>query len=251
MKNKTLTFFLIAAASSIATLGQAAALADDNASNAPYADGWQSSDNGGSGFGAWALSVGTSGGGHYIGATGEGPDPSFGLFSGGNNAGEQAFAERQFTGGALVAGQTFSIDLGNTGVDSGGGEIGLNLIDGTLSVFTLKFVGGQTNWQLNDGGSDFSSGQAFAANTELAFSFTYEGGNNYSYTFGSGSGSNFTANNTISGIDGFRLFTNEQGTGENFGANNMSVVPEPSTLAMYGLTGLAAVGVLLFKRRKR
>lgn len=222
-------------------------IGDDNASNAPYGDGWQSTDNGGTGLGAWTLNAGGSGG-HYIGTTGEGADPSFGLFSGGNTASDFANAERDFTGGALTTGQTFSIDLGNTGVDSGGGEIGLNLTDGGSTVFTLKFVGGDFNWLINDGGSDFGSGQAFASDTELAFTFTYEGANNYSYTFGSSaSGSNFNATNTINGIDGFRLFTNEQGSGENFGANDISVVPEPGAFALLG--GLMALTFVALKRR--
>lgn len=247
---KKITLFLPALLICTSSILQAAALADDTASNAPYADGWQSSDNGGSGFGAWTLSTGGSGG-HYIGTTGEGAT-SFGLFSGGNASGDFSTASRSLTGGALTAGQTFSIDLGNTGVDpTDPGEVGINLTDGGVAVWTLQFIGGGTDWVINDGGSNFGSGQGFAASTSLSLAFTYEGGSDYSYTFGSGSGSSFTATNTISGIDGFELFSSQQGSGENFGANDMIVIPEPSSIIMLGLTGLAAGGMTLLKRRTR
>lgn len=214
----------------------------DNAGNAPYADGWTTGDNGGTGFGAWTLTS-AGGGGSFIGGTGQGASPSFGLFGG---AGGSSSADRPFTG-ALTAGQTFSIDLGNTATVATGGEIGLNLTSGGVVKFTLKFVGGGSSWQLNDGGTDFGSGQSFAANTNLHFTLTYVGLNTYSYTFGLGSGTNFTSTN-VNSIDGLRLFSNLQGAGENFGANNLAIVPEPVTVL---LVGPALLGGMFFIRRRR
>ena len=218
----------------------AASVAIDMASNSDYGNGWQTGDNGGSGFGSWTLNS-TGNGGTYVGTTGQG-NPSFGLFSG--PAGT-ATASRLFTSGALGVGQTFSINLGHTNNIAAGNDIGLLLTDGGSTVFTLKFVGGGTQWLLNDGGSDFGSGQSYVANTSIALSFTYEGSNKYSYTFGTGSGNNFTATNTISGIDGFTLFNNNQGNNENLGANNMSIIPEPSAALLGG------VGMLALLRRRR
>ena len=231
-------------------------LASDKAANYTNAS-WTSGSNEGSGFGAWSFSQNAGGGagdsGHFLGDSGEG-DPSFALFSGGNDGAFLSSADRPFTGGALTAGQTFEIDLGHSALidDTNPGDVGINLTDsgatGTDVVFTLKFVGGTTNWIINDGGSDFNINQGFAANTSIAFSFTYEGGSNYSYTFGTASGSNFTANNTISGIDGFRLFTNNQGGGENFGADNPAIVPEPSSCAL--LFGVAGLTLAMIRRRR-
>jgi hypothetical protein len=221
----------------------AATIASDNASNAAYSDGWVTGDNGGTGFGAWTLT--NSNGGSYVGGTGQG-DPSFGLWS--NGTGAFSTALRPFTGGALNSGQTFNVNIGHTVTING--EIGVQFQNSSgASLFTLKFVGGQSDWQLNDGGSDFGAGQAYVANTSLGFSFTYNGGNSYSYTFGTGSGNNFTASNNLTDIRQVLFYSNNQGPDQNFGINNLSVVPEPSTYALLGLG--AAFGLWQFRRRKR
>lgn len=225
----------------------AATIASDNASTANYPGGtWTDGSNGGTGFAAWDLTV-TGDGGQYIGSTGQG-NPAFGIYS---NSGT-SLAKRPFTGGALTAGQTFQVDLGNTATING--EIGLNLLSGSIARFTLKFVPGQSNWQLNDGGSDFSAGQAYAANTSLAFSFTYLGSKDYSYTFGSGSGTGFTATADITAIDGVQFYSNGQGDLQNFGFNNLAVtaaapVPEPTTgLLLVSASCALGVGVRLRRR---
>jgi len=227
--------------------GFAASAASDTASDAAYAPTWADADNGGTGFGAWTLAT-TGDGGTYIGGTGQGPD-SFGFFA---NDGTST-AARDFTGGALSVGDTFSVDLGHTTGIASGIDIGINLLDDTSTVFTLKFVGDQSDWLLNDGGTDFGAGQAYAADISISFTFTYEGGvgnNSYSYTFGTGgtgSGTSFTATSTLSNITGFQLFNNGQGAGENFGANNLSVVPEPGTFAL--IAGIFGMVFVAMKRR--
>jgi hypothetical protein len=227
----------------------AANVANDNAGNSAYSDGWTTGDNGGTGFGNWTLTSTPNGGfaGSYVGGTSQG-NPSFGIFAG-NSSTALFTADRPFTGGALTAGQSFSVSLGNT--VSIAGEIGFQFLSGSTARWTLKFIGGGTDWQINDGGgSDFGAGQAYAANTPLAFSFTYNGGNSYSYTFGTGSGNNFTAANDLSNLTGVRFYNRDQGPDQNLGFNNLSVVPEPSTYALLALSA-AGLGAHVIRRRRR
>lgn len=225
---------LVACASVAIPLQAQAQIASDNASNAAYSGGWTNGSNGGTGFGNWTItsSGGASGfAGSFIGSTGL-SSTSFGLYSG-NDAGAFSNALRPFAGGVLLAGQTFSVNLGNTITING--EIGLQLRSSGTSLITLKYVNGQPNWQLWDGGSDFSAGQRYAANTSLAFSFTYNGANSYSYTFGTGSGNNYIATNTLTSINEVLFYDNNQGASQNFGFNDLSVVPEPSTWILIGI----------------
>jgi hypothetical protein len=229
--------------------------ASDNASNSPYQPGnsWNASDNGGTGFGAWSFAA-TGGGNHFIGATGEGQNPSFGLFAGGNGATDLSSATRPFTGGGLGVGQSFKMDLGSTANNLTGGNVGFNLLDGTTPVFTMEFRSGDTTWQLNDGGTDFgATGITLQANTPINFSFTFNGGSSYTVFIKEGSttfgGTPFTASSTLTNITGVKMFSNKQGSNENFGFNNLAIVPEPSTLAL--LAGPVLLGGWLFLRRRR
>ena len=188
-------------------------IANDDASN--YGGTWTTGTDGGTGFGSWTLD--SSGGGSYVGSSGVG-NPSLALWS--NGFGNYSNAVRTFDS-PLQKGDTFSVDLGHTTTING--EIYLQLLDDGATVITLKFVGGGSDWLLNDGGSDFGSGQPYSANTSLTFTFTYNENGTYSYTFGSGSGSNYNAGNDISHINGFKFESNNQGSGQNFGINNLSI----------------------------
>jgi hypothetical protein len=119
-----------------ATLGTALnSPATDQAGNAAYNDGWQSGDNGGTGFGAWQLSAQINGNnaGFFVGDSdnngcfndGFGVCPpcgpgintagkAWGLYA---NTSTLAEAIRPFAGGAILAGQSFSIDMDNGCLD--------------------------------------------------------------------------------------------------------------------------------------
>lgn len=217
-KNYLLTMLIILISlSSFGQLGvttfNTAADAGSNYSSATWLDG----SNLGSGFGTWELTNSATNGGVYVGDTGQGAD-SFGLYS--ENSGNFASAERDLSSD-LKMGESILVSVGHTATING--EVLLQLLDGNDVAFTLKFVGGTSNWQINDGGSDFEIGQAYAANTSLDFSFSYNEDGTYSYSFGSANGSNFNATNLISGIKSIKFQSINQGGSQNFGFNNLSI----------------------------
>jgi len=225
----------------------AANVAFDDASSAVYSDGWATGDNGGNGFGPWTLNTVTSSGnfaGSFHGSTAVSTQ-SFGLWANGSTA--SSSATRSLTGGLLTAGQTISFDVGHTPTING--SIGFSLLAGGNGRITWKFTGGQSTWQMNDGGDDFGIAQNYVANTPISFSFTYNGGNSYSYSFGTASGNNFTTAdaNRINAIDGISFWNNNQGENQNFGVDNLRVVPEPSSAS---LMVLGISGLLAFRRRR-
>ncbi len=216
-KNYLLTMFIV-----LTSLGAFAQLGTTTFNTATdvgssYTSGtWLDGSNLGTGFGTWSLTnSGTSG--RYIGGTGQGAD-SFGVYSEGS--GNFSAAERNLSSD-LKMGETFSVNVGHTATING--EVFVQFLDDGVAVFILKFVGGDDRWRMNDGGSDFDSGQLYSANSSLAFTFTYNEDGTYSYTFGSGSGNNIAAANTISGINSVKFQSTNQGSSQNFGINNLSI----------------------------
>jgi hypothetical protein len=70
----------------VTSVGRGAILAFDNASQAAYDDGWQSGDNGGSGFGPWSFSGAGTGGIGSSTANGDAQPPTGDIDSAGSRA---------------------------------------------------------------------------------------------------------------------------------------------------------------------
>ena len=144
-----------------------------------------------------------------------------------NNQGDPTIISRNFES-ALKSGDEFKIDIGVTSV-AVNGEVGFNLVDSNgNAVFTVKFIGGQASWFLNNGGDDFSSNQGWFASSYKTFKFKYNGGSNYDYEFSdsngvSASGTNHTAANDITDIKGIKIFGNNFGNDNNFAFENIVV----------------------------
>ncbi len=222
-------------------LGQAfgqVSLATDNASN--YGGTWVNGDNEGTGFGTWSLSSSGSGG-NYIGDTGlPGTDTSFGIYAGGGTGSDpinELVATRNFSS-QIDINHTISFDFGHTGIESGG-EIGFTLYSGGSYRMNFKFVGGETVYKLNDGGSDFSSGISYAGGSTISVSITRLSGNNYALEISDGtttySASSNTATSGSFAIDRIDFYSKEQGPGHNVGFNNLSI--KGGTLKITGSAG--------------
>ncbi len=133
----------------------------DNASNSAYNDGWQNSDNGGTGFSAWQLSPASNSGsaGFFIGnsaANGDGDGngdgdintsgSAFGFYA---NSGGLSSAVRPFTVD-LVPGATFSLKMDNGWIDNGS-TVGFGLQNSSgENLLEFYFVGNTSFYQYND-----------------------------------------------------------------------------------------------------
>jgi hypothetical protein len=253
MKSKSIQGLIVASTVLVTSVSTVSAVSYfDSASDSAYADGWAIGDNGGTGFGAWSGNA-TGGGGLYRGASGLNITPSWAIYAGGGS-GNSYTVTRSFSS-PLGIGETFTMDFGYTGVADGGeiGEIGINLLSGGAFRLGLKFIGGQPKWLLNDGGSNFSTDISWAGGTPgttLKYSFTRGIDNSYSINLnhsgaGTYDGNNYTASSGNMSIDSVQIYSNAQGGGQNVGFNNFAIVPEPSSLSLLALSGLA-----LLRRRR-
>lgn len=273
MKKIVLPCMLVALISASA---QAANLAADNASDPAYSSGWLDGSNGGYGFGAWQLIPSTPGplSGHFIGSStgnGDGLDNglsggvandndidtgtmipvSWGMYA---NNGRNAVAYRPFTGGPLSVGQTFSVDFDNGWINSTPitGQIDIGLTDSANNViFRVSFIGGALNYQYADAGGIFQLSTIPFGDEGFNLSVTMTGPFAYSATLTRRDGISTNWTGTLNAApEGFvaRNFTAGSGSAHDLFINSMSIVPEPSTIALAAL-GVIGVAVRAFRRR--
>jgi hypothetical protein len=226
----------------------------DDASQPAYSDGWQNGDNGGSGFNAWTnignQSGSGSGGGFQasnnsnsqINSSGQ----AWGIFGNGGGVG-QAF--RPFApGSTLQPGWTFSVDMDNGFIDSGG-AVGFGLQNSSSqNLAEFFFAGGDSSYKVNSSGGSAATGVAFT-NQGLHLSFMLTNANSFSMSIdqlSDGLGTNVTTvtGNLISQTGGqsvsqLRLFNANAGFNGDHDAffNNLaiSVVPEAPAVAFGGV----------------
>lgn len=155
MKEILLAASLLLTSTSI-SFGSSIAL--DSADDAAYdPSDWADGTNGGSGFSAWSLT--TSGNaGLFIG---DSNTNGTGQNSGGIDSSNQAFgafafpggfarASRDFTGGPLVIGQTFSVDFDNGNIDNFA-EVSVALRNNLGErLLEFAFIGGQTKYSIRN-----------------------------------------------------------------------------------------------------
>jgi hypothetical protein len=237
----------------------ASLIASDNGGN--YASWGTDGQNGGTGFGAWTFkNFATAGYAGFYLAT------DWAMYANQANLGgsPQAVAYRDFTGGSLGVGQTFNVRFYNVGVDYAGGSVGLTLRTGNItngvsdynngSRFEFSFLQGATNYYIYDNSGTFHTAIPWQ-NTGLDLSLTLTSSDTYDLKvvqLGSGT-TNLFAGRTLSGtsgngIDSTALYNRFAGPGADEGNirfNNMEIIPEPSTIALFTM---ALAGLLIGRR---
>ncbi|HMP74041.1 MAG TPA: PQQ-dependent sugar dehydrogenase, partial [Kiritimatiellia bacterium] len=126
--------------------------ATDSGSDPAYASGWQSGDNGGSGFGPWTLftTAGSPANGGWFMAQGQGNlnigPRAWGLYA---NSGNTTWAERPFDQ-PLQIGQTFHARFDNNLIDTDG-ILAIHLSNSDSEhLWFLEIVGGEGFYQMHD-----------------------------------------------------------------------------------------------------
>lgn len=240
----------------------AATVFTDNGSN--YSGVWITGSNGGSGFGAWTLT--SSGGSGFAGTfTGNPADAgitgmsstSFGLYANPSGSGASVDARRSFAN-PLGVGDSFSFQWGINWDSGSNGAKGFDLYSSAAGSTPLINIGNGGNSDIFINGNNTGFGYGAAAMTwtitrTSATNLQVVGTNrDVSPTAAPNYSGNFTVGETFA-PDSFKFYAYQLQTLPGAEANpqpyfnnlTLTVVPEPSSLSLLALSGLA-----LLRRRR-
>jgi PEP-CTERM motif len=259
----SLAFFALAIVAFNGNILNASSVGTDNASLEPPYETWDNGDDGaatGNGFLPWSLSVVTTGtasfAGHFIGdSTTLAPGnsganinvggESFLMFgNGGQPVNADAF--RPFDGD-LAVGQTFSMDLA---VNFRNGFKGMDLQTSAAATIFNFNIGGDDYVVSQAATGNGSIGSTYDANTEFNLSFTQTSLAGGTWTITRSGGVADSDSGTYTGVAGqvhLYIGNAEGGDENNLFANNLSIVPEPSTIA---LALIGTIGLMGLRRRR-
>lgn len=267
--NKLITTILTVAALTLQLYS--ANLDIDNASAAPYSNGWNASfpafsldgtiDGSGSGFGGWLLtadsntsisiqSVAFLGGSTLLDTASASFRLSGGFYSpDGGITWNQAYAKakRWIDPLGLDAGDSFSFQMA---VNWRNGAKGVSIFDtNNNKIFGLN-IGGD-DYVVNSAFSNNGSiGNAYSNDTLLELNFEQTDSTGGTWTITRSGGVNDIDTGTYAGtLRSFEFYAGGSTSNTNSDAlffNNLSVIPEPSTLSLMfgGLTGLIALRIM-------
>jgi hypothetical protein len=208
------------------------------------------------GFTGWTVTQSGDNSGNFLGIPPNLSGNYWGLFA---HSGETSALVYDF-GGTLAVGQYVEItaSIGWIGTTATVG-FGLQNSD-SVNRFESYYIGDHpvNAWKINDadGQRDITGPSATFADSswhesgQLTFRFTQLAGDEYTFTVNGTPITNSDLNLNASDISQIRIFNGNAGSGSNHDQffNNLSVIPEPSSILMVGLAGLATVVML---RRKR
>lgn len=248
----------------LTSAASAASVASDTAADPVYSDGWQSGDNGGFGLGAWSLG-GNGTFSHFMASSvqnGDGIDDgntrgapgdrdidsagrSWGMFSAsGPVNSNMATAIRPLTG-TLDVGQSLIVDMDNGFLDQQGT---VGVFFGTVNDPGVFFTGGGNNYTFQS----ILNGAAILEPTPLGFAdeglqvrITRTASSNYSLTATLRNGDTYTSNgDLLSPISQLAFISSTAGGGSSHDAflNSITVTPEPASVLLIAIGGLALVG---------
>jgi hypothetical protein len=238
----------------------AATIFTDNAGNYTTESPWNTGSNGGSGFGTWTITANSETGGFAgsfigdptsAGITGM-SSTSFGLYAKPPASGAFVNADRSFNT-PLGIGDSFSFQWG-INWDSGAGAKGFNIYSGGVSGTQLIYVNNLNGDAINIQGN--STGFGYGT-TAMTWNFTRTSATNLLVeATNRDGGASYSGNFTISGApDAFRFYAsgmqapteepNQDKPQPYFNNLTLTVVPEPSSLSLLALSGLA-----LLRRRR-
>jgi len=254
---KTTLFIIPLVSLAFLPMVQAATIGTDAANDAAYntITNWSDGTDGGgtAAFGTWSLSSDGAQAGHFISSATTGIETggeTFAMF--GHKDGmieKEATAFRSFDTD-LALGQTFSIQLK---VNFRNGNKGFDLRDGGTTIFNLNV--GNNDYTVNnvDSGGGFIFGNTYDINTIFTISMLQTSGAGGTWQVVRSGGLSGTANGTYLGVaDNFKLYIKGADNGDDTNqlfVNNISIVPEPTTLGMIGVA--MALGSLINARRRR
>jgi hypothetical protein len=252
--------FLTALAATALTLAANAQIASDSAGDGVYSGGWTNGTNGGTGFGAWAItSVPGTGGsaGTFIG------DPaaasivgmsatSFGLYANPSGSGASVNADRSFSS-ALAIGQVFSLQWGMNWDSGANGSKGFSIFSGGVEGTELVNVNNGDSSVITVNGEN--SGLAYGAHV-MTWSFLYKDAATLSVSATGRDGvGGYTVDIVIAAApDALHLYAYQMQAGNEPQPyfNNLSIdtIPEPTTYALFGL-GALVLSLQVIRRRKQ
>jgi hypothetical protein len=189
-----------------ATVGGLVTNAYDRAADAAYSDGWNSGNNGGTGFLGWQLNGVEDSAGHFTSETG------FGMWSHeGDNLSESI---RPFSA-PLDLGKTFSIQFQNGWIWEAGGSIGFALRNASNTVWEFYFNGGYTNYHTPAGAT-----QIGWTEEPIQLTFTPVGSGMFSASAQAAGGDSYQFSGNYEGeIVDFRLWSYNNGTDDGQNSN--------------------------------